>query len=210
MAAVNQSPQSIMKYSILLGCATAVLMCANAAVAKTSPTTQGLTSSQTIALTQQDSDSYIRSAAQKIDTDPQGALADLELSVKADPNNYRAYFFRGLLKYQKLNDHNGAVIDFDRSIALNPKYASPYTFRAVVKFEKLGDPKGAVADFNKSLAIEEDYLVYALRGTVRYTISDKPGAIADLRKSRQMAQAKGETEFVKTATSQLKEWGVND
>ncbi len=199
-----------MKYSILLGCTTAVLMCANAAVAKISPTNQGLTSNPTIALTQQDSDSYIRSAAQKIDTDPQGALADLELSVKADPNNSRAYFYRGLLKYQKLEDHQGAVKDFDRSIALNAKYAAPYTFRGVIKFEKLSDPKGAVADFNKSLAIEEDYLVYALRGTVRYTISDKPGAIADLRKSRQMAQAKGETEFVKTATSQLKEWGVND
>jgi tetratricopeptide (TPR) repeat protein len=199
-----------MKYSILLGCATAVLMCANAAVAKTSPVKQSLATSQAIALTQQDSDALIQSAAQKIDTDPQGALADLNRSVQVDPKNYRAYFYRGLLKYQKLQDHKGAVVDFDRAIALNPKYAAPYTFRGVIKFEKLSDPKGAVADFSTSLAIEEDYLVYALRGTARYSIPDKPGAIADLRKSRQIAQAKGETEFVKIATNQLKEWGIND
>jgi tetratricopeptide (TPR) repeat protein len=199
-----------MKYSILLGCATAVMMCANAAAAKTSPATQGLAGSQAIALTQQDSDSYIRNAAQKIDTDPKGALADLDRAIQVDQKSYRAYFYRGLLKYQKLDDHKGAMIDFDRSIALNAKYAAPYTFRAVIKYEKLSDPKGAVADFTKSLAIEEDYLVYALRGTVRYTISDKPGAIADIRKSRQMAQAKGETEFVKTLSNQLREWGVND
>jgi tetratricopeptide (TPR) repeat protein len=210
MAAVNQSPQSIMKYSILLGCATAMLVCANAAVAKTSPATPELAASQTIALAQQDADSYIQSAAQKIDTDPQGALADLNRSIQVDAKSYRAYFFRGLLKYRKLDDYKGALLDFDRSISLNDKYAPSYSIRGIVKLQKLKDSKGAISDFDKSLALEEDYLVYALRGAARYTLSDTQGAIADVRKSRQIAQAKGETEFVKTATNMLREMGVNE
>jgi tetratricopeptide (TPR) repeat protein len=199
-----------MKYSILLGCATAVLMCANAAVAKTSPVKQSLAESQAIALTQQNSNALVQSAAQKIKTDPKGALADLNRAIQADPKNYQAYFVRGILKYQKLEDHKGALGDLDRAIALNAKYAPSYTFRGVVKYTKFGDKKGAIADLDKSLALDEDYLAYAMRGTIRYDIPDKAGAIADYRKSRQIAQAKGDTEFVKTVTQQLKEWGVND
>jgi tetratricopeptide (TPR) repeat protein len=47
--------------------------------------------------------------------DYQGALADINQSIALKPDYADAYYNRGNLKYEKLNDVQGAITDFDKS-----------------------------------------------------------------------------------------------
>jgi tetratricopeptide (TPR) repeat protein len=47
-------------------------------------------------------------------------LADYDRAISLDPNLAAAYFVRGLLKRDLLDDVSGAANDYDLAIALDP------------------------------------------------------------------------------------------
>jgi tetratricopeptide (TPR) repeat protein len=78
--------------------------------------------------------------------DNKGAIADLNIAIRLDPQLDNAYNNRGSAK-SKLGENKGAISDYDLAIRLNPQYAGAYANRGLVK-ALLGDKTGAIADLN--------------------------------------------------------------
>ena len=55
------------------------------------------------------------------------SIKNLTIVIKATPNKFEPYFFRGLAKYS-LGDFEGAINDFDKSIKINPYFSYNYQY----------------------------------------------------------------------------------
>jgi tetratricopeptide (TPR) repeat protein len=80
----------------------------------------------------------------------QEEIAALDKAILLNPRNYKAYYNRALLKYEKLNDIKGALADYNQAIIINPKYATAYHHRAILKVVELNDRPGAIKDFRQA------------------------------------------------------------
>jgi tetratricopeptide (TPR) repeat protein/V8-like Glu-specific endopeptidase len=131
-------------------------------------------------------DDYFLSAYQKNEQgNYQGALADYNRAIALNSNLAEAYYNRGLLKHEKLNDPQGALADYDRTIALNPNHAEAYVNRGDLKDRKLNNPQGALADYNRAIALNpNDALAYNNRGNLKYQkLNDFQEALADYNRA---------------------------
>jgi len=80
--------------------------------------------------------------------DFRGALLDLDILLKLEPNNKDAYNNRGAVK-ANLNDIQGSIYDFNQVIMLDPNERLAYHNRGKQKL-KIGDKEGACLDFSKA------------------------------------------------------------
>jgi tetratricopeptide (TPR) repeat protein len=128
-------------------------------------------------------DDLIASAAVKLKKgDAQGMLGDLDLAISLDPQNARAYSFRGIAK-SELGDKQSALTDFDRAIALNPNSENAYVYRGTTKFS-LDNKQGALADYDRAITLNpKSEKAYFGRGNVKSKLDDQQGAIADYSQS---------------------------
>jgi len=111
-----------------------------------------------------------------------GALTDLERSIQlqASPT---AFYIRGEIKLNWLNDYHSAINDFNKAIQLNPKYALSYESRAAAKTE-LGDYRSAISDFNIVISsYPERPDSYLGRGFALYQLGDLQSSISDFNKA---------------------------
>src|SRR3712207_9505664 len=60
-----------------------------------------------------------------------GAMADYDMALDLDPNNFLAHYNRGLLRMQ-LGDDNRAITDFDYVIKMEPQNVMAIFNRAVL------------------------------------------------------------------------------
>ena len=60
------------------------------------------------------------------------AIETLNILLRADPDAYEGYFWRGIAKYH-LDDLLGAERDFTLTLAKNPVYTNAYQFRALTR-----------------------------------------------------------------------------
>lgn len=98
--------------------------------------------------------SWYEKALMKIENENyQGALADLDKAIEAEPGNADAFFKRGFIKAQQL-DHRGALQDFNKAIELNPRQAAYYAERGVARLN-LNDRDGACDDLKKAAGMGE-------------------------------------------------------
>ncbi len=110
--------------------------------------------------------------------DTQGMLGDLDRVISLDPQNARAYSFRGVAK-DDLGDRQGAIADYDRAITLDPNYADTYLYRGIAK-NNLDNKQGALADYSRAIALNPKYVIaYLNRGVLKSKLDDENGAIAD-------------------------------
>jgi tetratricopeptide (TPR) repeat protein len=126
-----------------------------------------------------DIDAYWNRAVTRYDLgDKDGAIADLEAILLANPEEAAAYNLRGIIRYEQKN-RAAALDDFSQSITLDPAQCSAYCNRGYLHSEQ-GDQYGAIADF--SLAIDADpssAIAYFYRGAASQKLEDYDGAIAD-------------------------------
>ncbi len=74
--------------------------------------------------------------------------------LRVDPDDYEAYFFRGIAK-ANLDDNLGAEYDFSMAIEKNPVYTMAYHHRAVTRM-LLGNYDDALADFREAIDLRPD------------------------------------------------------
>jgi tetratricopeptide (TPR) repeat protein len=104
-----------MNYPLIFGCtATAVLIFfADPTVARSAKAFQPSTPSK-IAITPAEANSanpYVERGNEKLDRDPQGAVAEYSQAIAINPKLAQAYYNRGMAKREKLNDKPGAIKD---------------------------------------------------------------------------------------------------
>jgi tetratricopeptide (TPR) repeat protein len=136
--------------------------------------------------------------------DYQGAIADYDQALRINPNFTLAYNNRGLAR-SDLSDNQGAIADYDQALRINPNDAVAYFNRGNARYYDLGDSQGALADYNQFLRISpNNAIAYALRGLARSGLGDKQGAIADLQRAAQLAQAQGNMQAYEIVINNLR------
>ena len=83
------------------------------------------------------------------------AIETLNILLRADPDAYEGYFWRGIAKYH-LDDLLGAERDFTLTLAKNPVYTNAYQFRALAR-SRLGNYDDAMKDFDEAIELRPDY-----------------------------------------------------
>ena len=123
-------------------------------------------------------------------SDFRGAIADLNESIRINPNFADAYVGLGKTKF-KLGDNQGAIADYTEAIRINPNDNVVYNNRGTAK-SNLGDNQGALADYTESIRINPEYAIaYFNRGAAKFALGDKQGAIADFRKAEELFGQQG-------------------
>ena len=103
----------------LLAIGTTITLESTGVMAKSLPQRERSSQKNGIAA-EKNAEYYYRSGNAKIDRgDYQGAFADLNESLKINPNDSNVYNSRGIAR-NKLFDHSGAIDDFNRALKINP------------------------------------------------------------------------------------------
>lgn len=122
--------------------------------------------------------------------DKQGAMDDYNRAIKLRPSP-RAYTDRGLVKFE-LRDVKGAIDDYTQAIKLYPKYYEAYNYRGVARSTYYEYPEGALPDYNEAIKLNPKYAVaYFNRGNLKLQMSDRQGAVVDLKKAADLFQEQG-------------------
>ena len=142
-------------------------------------------------------DDLIASALVKLETnDYRGMLDDLDRAISLEPQNARAYSFRGVAK-ANLRDRQGALADYSQAIVINPNFADAYFYRGNIKL-KLGDQRGAIADYGRSIDIEPKFIdAYLQRGQAKGKLDEYEGAIADYNRAIAIDPNSGDAYFLR-------------
>lgn len=105
------------------------------------------------------------------------AIQTLNILLRADPDAYEGYFWRGIAKYS-LDDLLGAEQDFTATLSENPVYTAAYHFRGLTR-SRMGNYEDALADFAEAIELRPDYAApYYSRG-VTNILTQRYGAAVD-------------------------------
>jgi tetratricopeptide (TPR) repeat protein len=117
--------------------------------------------------------------------DLDGAIADFDRAIKADPKDDAGYFNRAQAKWQK-KDTAGAIADYTRAIELGSINPAAYNNRGNARSEK-NDADGAIADYTRAIELKPDYArAYYNRAVTKEAKGDKKGAAADFKRAREL------------------------
>lgn len=106
------------------------------------------------------------------------AIETLNILLRADPDAYEGYFWRGIAKYN-LEDLLGAEQDFTVTLDKNPVYTVAYHFRALTR-SRMGNYDDALKDFAEALSLRPDYPApYYSRGVTNILTGRYGEAVAD-------------------------------
>ncbi len=95
---------------------------------------------------------YQKGVGKELYRDYQGALKDFDSAILANPNFYKPYLNRALMRYYT-HDVKGSIDDYDIFIKVNPASAIAYDNRGWSK-NILGDNQGALEDYNRSILLD--------------------------------------------------------
>jgi len=83
------------------------------------------------------------------------AISDLQRLLKADPENYQAWFLLGVSQAE-LQQFDAAISAFHQVVALQPKLAEPHNNLAVI-YDEMGNIRAAVNELEASLVLKPGY-----------------------------------------------------
>jgi len=107
------------------------------------------------------------------------AIAKFSTVVRFDPDNYEAWFLRGIAKYN-LGDFIGAENDFTRTLDLHPLFVYAWHYRGLVR-DNLQDYYKALQDLDRAVELnpfDPDLLVS--RGTIKVHMGSYLWSLNDL------------------------------
>jgi tetratricopeptide (TPR) repeat protein len=133
--------------------------------------------------------------------DYQKAVEDLSKIIEKDPNNFHAYYGRGMAKTRLkiygsdpdstsrwsgrdergvfYNDNKAAMIDFNKAIELNPKFTDSYVKRGNLYRTLVNDDK-ALEDFNTAIKTDpNNFVAYINRALLYKDLKNVSAAMAD-------------------------------
>jgi tetratricopeptide (TPR) repeat protein len=110
------------------------------------------------------------------------AMTDLNEAIKQNPKLDRAYFARGVCRFEQ-QDFTGAQEDMNRFIEKDKKNPMAYNYLAGIRFMQK-DFKGALDYYDQVVQLDPNYPdVYTNRGMMKHYTGDLKGAIADYDES---------------------------
>jgi len=106
------------------------------------------------------------------------SIKNLTIVIKATPDKFEPYFFRGLAKYS-LGDYEGAISDFNKSIEINPYFSYNYQYRGICK-SQLKRYHEALKDYADAIHRGPNNSdVFVNRGTTKIQLEMYEKSIAD-------------------------------
>jgi tetratricopeptide (TPR) repeat protein len=119
-----------------------------------------------------------------------GALEDINATIKNDTNNAEAYFSRAFYIKEKMGDYQGAIDDYTKSIDLKTgdeiNDAKAYCNRGHAKY-MLKDYKGALEDLQQAINLNpDDPYIYRNRALIFITIKNTGMICLDLKKALEL------------------------
>ncbi|PYK28866.1 MAG: hypothetical protein DME59_01275, partial [Verrucomicrobia bacterium] len=109
-----------------------------------------------------------------------GAIADFDRAIKADPKDDAPYYNRAQAKWVK-KDTAGAIADYTKAIELGSTNPAAYNNRGNARSEN-NDQDGAIADYTRAVELKPDYArAYYNRAVTKEAKGDKAGAEADFK-----------------------------
>lgn len=110
--------------------------------------------------------------------DLEGAIADFDSALKADPGNAHVLSLRGWAKHG-IGDSSGGIVDCTAALNFSPDHKTALTNRGLIR-HSTGDPKGAIKDFTRVIELfPGDPAAYTNRGLAKQESGDPNGAIED-------------------------------
>jgi tetratricopeptide (TPR) repeat protein len=110
--------------------------------------------------------------------DYRGAIAEYNQALESDPNNFEAYYRRGVA-YVLLKDFQAAIANFDQMLGLNPNNAGVYFSRGYARGE-LKDYQAAISDYSYAIRLDPNLAeAYINRGAAYRKVKDYQAAISD-------------------------------
>jgi tetratricopeptide (TPR) repeat protein len=117
--------------------------------------------------------------------DLDGAIADFDRSIKADPKNDAPYYNRAQAKWLK-KDTTGAIADYTRAIELGSANPAAYNNRGNARADN-NDPAGAIADYTRAIELKPDYArAYYNRAAAKKEKGDASGAASDFKHAQEL------------------------
>lgn len=80
------------------------------------------------------------------------AIRNLNVAITAKPEDFEAYFLRGIAKYS-LGDFDGAVNDFTKTLEIHPLYVRAYHYRGLAH-DRLSDYADAEKDYAMAVSLD--------------------------------------------------------
>jgi tetratricopeptide (TPR) repeat protein len=118
------------------------------------------------------------------------ALHEFEKVIKLDPNNYRAYFWRGRT-YIKVKRYKEAILDFQKVIKIKPDYAEAYDNLGWL-YMQLDEYDKSIKYLSQSIELKpNDGWVYSTRGRCYFQKGDLQKALKDAKTSCGLGYKKG-------------------
>ncbi len=118
------------------------------------------------------------------------ALPEFDKVIELDPNNYRAYFWRGRV-YIKIERYNEATVDFQMVIKLKPDYAEAYDNLGWL-YMHIDEYDESIKYLSKSLELKpNDGWTYYTRGRCYFQKGDLQKALKDTKTSCSLGYKKG-------------------
>jgi len=106
------------------------------------------------------------------------AIQNFNVAIIAKPNDFEAYFLRGIAKYS-LNDFTGAVDDFSRTLEIHPLYVRAYHYRGVAN-DRLSNYADAMDDFKKAISLDPfSEELHLASGSTLMHLNDYHNAVAE-------------------------------
>jgi len=114
--------------------------------------------------------------------DANQAISLLAAAIQIDPNNARAYYWRGRCYYGK-DQFNLAINDYNTAIRLDPKFAAAYTSRGRA-YSRKGQYDQAIADCTEAIRLNpNDARAYQFRSIAYRHKGDTARSRSDNKKA---------------------------
>ncbi len=125
---------------------------------------------------------YLKRAEQFYDTsDYERAIADCDMALQLEPDNAKAWYWRGYCGDFGIRDAAHVVADYTEAIRLDPTYVDAYFSRALVyQFDLRDADKEAIADLTAVITLEPDQAnYYQMRGFLYFRVGNDSAAMSD-------------------------------